>query len=70
MGYVSISAFASLVGIPAGVVSSVITIKTSIITAGIKNYKSIIKKKKLSEIVLLAKTLNTVNVLSSKALID
>ena len=71
MGYDSISAFASLVGIPAGVVSSVITIKTSIITAGIKNYKSIIKKKELNEIVLSAKTkLNIVKVISSKALID
>ena len=52
-------------------VSSVITIKTSILTAGIKNYKSLIKRKKLNEIVLLAKTkLNTVKVLSSKAWID
>ena len=66
-GCVSISGFASV-----GVASFVITIKTSIITALIKKYKSIIKiKKKNNEILLLAKTkLNTVEVLISKALID
>ena len=70
-GCVSISAFVSLVSIGVGVASFVITIKTSIITAGIKKYKSIIKKKKYNEILLLAKTkLNTVEVLISKALID
>ena len=53
---VSISDFAYLVGIHAGVASSVITIKTSIITAGIIKYKSTIKKKKHNEIILLAKT--------------
>ena len=71
-GCVSISGFASLVCIPVGVASFVITIKTSIITALIKKYKSIIKiKKKNNEILLLAKTkLNTVEALISKALID
>ena len=44
-GYVPISAFVSLVGIPLDVSSSVITIRTSIVTAGIKNYKSMIQKK-------------------------
>ena len=39
-GCVSISAFASLVG------SSTIRLKTCVITAAIKRYKSIIKKKK------------------------
>ena len=69
-GCVSISGFASLVSIPVGVASFVITIKTSIITALIKKYKSIIKKKN-NEILLLAKTkLNTVEVLISKALTD
>ena len=69
-GCVSISGFASLVCIPVGVASFVITIKTSIITALIKKYKSIIKKKN-NEILLLPKTnLNTVEVLISKALID
>ena len=40
-GCVSISAFASLVGIPIGITSSAIRIKTGVITAGIKKYKSI-----------------------------
>ena len=62
-GYVSISAFASLVGIPIGIASSTIGIKICVITAGIKRYKSIIKKKKKKDdkIVLLAKsTLNSI----------
>ena len=42
---VSISALASLVGIPVDIASSA-TIKFCVITAGTKNYKSIIKKKK------------------------
>ena len=70
---VSISALASLVGIPAGTTSSAITIKISVITAGIKKYKSIIniKKTKHDKIVLLAKPkLNTIEVSISKALID
>ena len=45
-GCVSISAFASLVGIPIGFTSSAIGSKICVITAGIKKYKSIIKKKK------------------------
>ena len=66
----SISAFASLVDISVGVASFLITIKTSIITALIKKYKSIIKKKKHNKISFLAKTkLNIVEVLISKALI-
>ena len=57
-GCVSISAFASLVGIPIGITSSAIGFKICGITAGIKNYKSIIKKKekKHDKIVLLAKS--------------
>ena len=43
-GYVSISALPSLVGIPVGVASSAIAIQISVITAGIKKHKSIIKK--------------------------
>ena len=72
-GCVSISALASLVGIPVGIASSAVTIKISVITAGIKKYKSLIKKKKKKrdKIVLLTKTkLNTIEVLISKALID
>ena len=56
-GCVLISAFASLVDVPVGIVSSVVGLKIFAITAGIKKYKSIIKKKrkKHDKIVLLAK---------------
>ena len=47
---VSISAFASLVGIPIGITSSIIEFKICAISAGIKNNKLIIKKKKKSMI--------------------
>ena len=57
-GCVSISAFASLADIPVGITSSAIGLKICVITAGIKKYKSIIKKKKKKhdKIVLLAKS--------------
>ena len=42
---VSISAFASLIGIPVGITSSLATIKIGTITAGIKKYKSILQEK-------------------------
>ena len=45
-GCVSISAFASLVGISVGIASSAVGIRICTITAGIKKYESIIKKKK------------------------
>ena len=45
-GCASISAFASIVGISIGITSSAIELKICVITAGITNYKSIIKKKK------------------------
>ena len=45
-GCISISAFASLIGILIGITSSAIGLKICAITAGIKKYKSIIKKKK------------------------
>ena len=45
-GYVSISSFASLVGIPIWIASSIIGLNICVITAGIKKYLSIIKKKK------------------------
>ena len=56
-GCISISAFASLIGIPIGITSSAIGLKICAITAGIKKYKSIIKKKKKKhdKIVLLVK---------------
>ena len=56
-GCFSISAFASSVGIPIGITSSAIVLKICIITAGIKNHKLIIKKKKKHDrSVLLAKS--------------
>ena len=70
---VSISSFAFLVGIPIGITSSAIGLKICAITAGIKKYKLIIKKKKkkYGKIVLLAKSkLYSIKFLISKALID
>ena len=49
-GYVFISAFASLVGIPIGITSSEAGLKICVITAAIRKYKSIIKKRKKSMI--------------------
>ena len=72
-GCVSISAYASLVRVLVNITSSAIRLKIWTITAGIKQYKSIIKKKKKKhdEIVLLGKDkLTTIEVLISKALID
>ena len=65
-GCVSISAFASLVCVPFGITSSAVGLKICAITAGIKKYKSIIKKKKKKhdKAVLLGKDkLNTIEVL-------
>ena len=58
-GCISISAFASLLDIPIGIRSYAIVLKICAITAGMKKYKSIIKKKKkkYNKIVLLVKTL-------------
>ena len=72
-GCVSTCAFASLVGIPIEITSSSNELRICAITAGIKKYKSIIKKKKKKhdKIVLLAKSkLNSIKLLTSKALID
>ena len=72
-GYVSISPFASLVGILIEITSSAIGLKICAITAGNKKYNSIIqkKKKKHDKIVLLAKSqLNKSEILISKSLID
>ena len=71
-GCISISAFTSLVGIPKAIISFAIELKICAITAGIKKFKSIIKKKekKHDKIVLLAKSkLNRIEVLIFKALI-
>ena len=72
-GCISVSAFSSLVRITIGIMSSEIGLEICVGTAGIKNYKSIIekKKKKHGKIVLLAKSkLNSIEVSISKVLID
>ena len=72
-GCVSISDFASLIGIPLGITSSAIGLKICVITAGIKKYKSIMKKKKKkhNKIVPLTKSiLNRIEVLNSKSITD
>ena len=64
--------YISAVALPIGITSSTIELKICVIMAGIKNYKSIIKKKKKKhdEIVLLTKSkLNSIKDLTSKALI-
>ena len=57
-GCIPISVFLSFLGIPIGVKSSALGLKICGITAGIKQYKSIIKKKKKKhdETVFLAKS--------------
>ena len=72
-GYISISAIASLFGIFKEITSSAIGLKTCAIAAGVKKYKSLVKKKKKKrdKILLLAKPkLNNIKVLNSEALID
>ena len=62
--------FCFLVGAPIGITSSAIGLKTCAITAGIKKFKAIIKKKrkKHDKIVLLAKSkLSSMGVLISMA---
>ena len=48
-GCVSISAFASFVGIPIGITRSAIELKICLTTAGIKKNKSINKKRKKTQ---------------------
>ena len=72
-GCISISAFASLVAFPVGITSSAAGMKIFAITAGIKNYKSVIKKKKKKhgKVELLGKDkLNSIEFLISKSLIN
>ena len=72
-GCVSISAFVSLVCVPVGITSSAVGINICAITAGIKKYKSVIKKKQKKhdkKVLLGKKKLNTIELLISKALID
>ena len=49
-GCVSISAFASLVGVPVGIASSAVELQNFAITAGIKKHRSVIKKARESMI--------------------
>ena len=65
---ISISAFAYLLGIPIGITSFTTGLKNCAIAAGIKKYKSIIKKQKNkhNKTILLAK-LKLYRVLISKA---
>ena len=72
-GCVSVSAFASLAGIPIEITGSAVGLNICAKTAGIKKCKSIIKKKKKKhdKIVFLTKSkLNSIEVVISKALID
>ena len=72
-GCISISAFGFLLGTPIEITSFAIGLKICAIAAGIKQYKSIIKKKKKKhdKIVLLTKTkLNSIEVLISRPSID
>ena len=72
-GRALLSVFASLVCVPVSTTSSALGIKICAITAGIKKYNYIIKKKKKKhdKIVLLRKDkLNNIEVLISKASIN
>ena len=65
--------FGSLVGIPIGITSSAVGLRSCVITVVIKKYKSIIKKKKRKhdKIVLLEKSkLSRIEVLIFKVLVD
>ena len=70
-GCISISAFATLAGIPLGITSSAIGLIFCVITAGIKKFKSINKKNKKEhdkKISLAKYKLNSIEVLISNAL--
>ena len=72
-GCVSISEYTSFVAVSVGITCSAVGIKICAISAGIRKYKSIIKKKKKKhdKIVLIGKTnLHTIEVLISKDLIN
>ena len=72
-GCVSISEFASLVGVTVVIASSAVVLNTCELAKGFKNWKSVVKKKrkKHDKIMLLAKTkLNINEVSSSKASIN
>ena len=56
--YISISTFASLLGISIGITNSAIGLKICRIAAGIKKYKSMIKKKKKHDKIVLLANIN------------
>ena len=63
--------FFSLIVIPRGITRSAIGLKICTTTAGIKKYKSIIKKKKHDKIVLFAESkLSSIEIFISNALTD
>ena len=65
--------FGSLAGIPIGITSSMVGLRSSVITVVIKRYKSVTEKKKRrhDKIVLLEKAkLNRIEVLISKVLVN
>ena len=70
LDYVSISAFLYLVGIPIGITSSKIWLKSWVVTPGFKTYESIIKKdkKKHDKIKLIAYSKLSIEDLISKVL--
>ena len=67
-GCVFLSAFPSLVGIPIDITISAVGLKIYVITAGTKNYQSMIKKKRKKK--HNKSKLNSIQVLISKVLID
>ena len=62
--------FFSLIGIFIGITSSAIGLKIFAITAGIKKYTSIIKRKKRETVSLAKSNLNSIEVLTSKTKAD
>ena len=69
-GCISISVSAFLLGISIGITISAIGLNICAITAGIKKYKSIIKKKKKKHDKLVLSVKTNMKVLIFKALID
>ena len=66
----SISSFFSLVCVPVGIASSSKRIKVCEITAGIKKYKPVKRKRRKNKIEQYCFKLNTIEVIISNALID
>lgn len=71
-GYVSVSAFGLLNVVPVGIRSFRLGLKIWALPAGIKNLKSIIKrkKKKFDKIVFLTKKLNAIEVSAEESFLN